>query len=129
MNKTAAAIASVLVILTIQSIAQESQNQKTTEVAIVVSPYSKMGKQQLQEELKRLQKEYTVSLQANNQAVNLASEADKAYNSASNEEKPEALIRKLDAEANSYKTQESFQKKKKEFEAAQYAYIKRLQAE
>ncbi len=122
MNRTVSVIVAALAILTSQGMAQEQQEQKATEAASVVTKYDKMEKKQLQEELKRLQKEVIVAERAAKQARDEQAEAKKAYDSAPDDQKPDALLRMLEAKAKSNKPVEAFAQARSDFDAAIRAY-------
>jgi len=129
MKNSVPVIVAALAILASQGIAQKPQDQKTTEAAPVVIKYDKMEKTQLQAELKKLQKALLVAEQAAKQAITKRDVAKKAYDTASNARKPDALLRMLEADAKSRKPVESLMKMRKDFGAAQQAYINLLLAE
>ncbi len=87
------------------------------------SRYQKMSKALLQDEIKRLQKEVLAAERKVEQAKNYIKKASDAYEAASDEDKPEALIRLLDAKAAARKPCDACEKLKKDFLSAQAAYI------
>jgi hypothetical protein len=103
-------------------VAQEKKEQNP-ETTPVVTKYDKMDKKALQEELKDLQKQVIVAKRTAEQAKEIADEAAKAYRSASDDEKPDALLRALEAKAASRGPMQMYKKTTSEFQAAQSAYM------
>jgi len=90
------------------------------------SRFYKMDKKQLQEELKRLLKDYSIAEKAASEADAHAAKAEEAYESAPDEKKPEELLRMLEAQAKRRDPHSKFLGIKKEFEAAKSAYINKI---
>lgn len=129
MNKTVAVIVATFAILTTPGIAQETQAQKAKEAAPVLTKFDRMEKDQLLGELLKLQKDVLVAEQTARKADAKRGEAYKAYDDATEEQKPDALIRMLEADAKRVKPGEHFRQVKSDFEAAKSAYLKLLVAE
>jgi len=94
-----------------------------------VTKYDKMEKKQLEEELKKLQKDVLVAEQTAKEACDQAGEAKEAYKSASDEQKPDALLRMIGADAKSRKPDEDYRQARENFEDARRAYLNLLVAE
>jgi hypothetical protein len=102
---------------------------RTPRVTRFPSPnfkYYKMDKKQLQEELKRLLRDYSIAEKGVNEADAHVAKAKEAYESAPDEKKPEELLRMLEAQAKRRNPHLKFLSMKKEFEAAKAAYIAKV---
>jgi hypothetical protein len=91
--------------------------------------YDTMDKQPLQEELKRLQRELLVAEEIAQQAAGKARNAARVHQMAADDEKPEALLRKIEAEAASQKPTQAYKRLRSDLSAAERAYYRLLVAE
>ena len=91
--------------------------------------YDEMGKQELQDELRRLQAQLTDAGHAAEQAHAKATEAATAYRSASDDEQADALLHMIEAEAASRPPMEHYREWESALDAAKQAYIRRILAE
>jgi hypothetical protein len=105
---------------------KDEEKPDTTPVDI---KYEKMEKKDLREELKRLQKEVLDAERVFQQARAKAAQAEKTYRTASDEEKTDALLGKIEADAAGRKPMERFAQIRSEFAAAERAYLNLLVAE
>jgi type II secretory pathway component GspD/PulD (secretin) len=105
------------------------KDDEKSDSAPVATKYDEMEKKDLREELKRLQKEVLDAERPARQADEKAAEAARAYKSASDDEKPDALLRMIEAEARSRKSIGGFKRIRSDFDAAQRAYLRLLVAE
>jgi len=83
--------------------AAQDQKEQKPDATPVVNKYDKMEKSELKEALKDLQRQVLVAERAAKQAKENASEAAASYESACDEEKPDALLRMIEADAASRK--------------------------
>ena len=88
-----------------------------------------MENKDLQDELKRLQKEVLVADRTARQAKEREVEAAKAYESAPDDEKADALLRMIEVDAANRKPLERFQQIRSDLHAAERAYLHLLVAE
>jgi hypothetical protein len=95
----------------------------------IVTKYDKMAKKDLQEELKRLQEEVLDAERTAKQFAKKAADAARAYTSATDEEKADALLRMIEAEAAGRKPTERFRQIRADFDAAKRAYLQLLVTE
>lgn len=123
MNKSVPVIVVAVTILASYCIAQEALDQGKPEAVPVVSKYDKMQKKDLQEEVKKLQKEVLTAEQTARGVGVRAKEAKEAYNSASNDQKPDALLLMLEAGAKSHKSMVAFKQVQSDFDMAKRAYF------
>jgi hypothetical protein len=107
---------------------QASKDEEKSGRAPVVTMYDKMEKKDLRGELKRLQKAVLDAERMAKQAREKAAEAAKAYKSASDDEKADALLRMIEASAVSRKPIERFKQIRSHFDAAERAYFRLLVA-
>jgi type II secretory pathway component GspD/PulD (secretin) len=110
-------------------IPQAPKDRKKSDAASGVTKYDKMEKLDLQRELKRLQKELLDSERTANQAREKTAEAAEVHKSALGDEKAEALLRMIEADAESRKSIKSYMQIRSDFDAAQRAYLRLLVAE
>ena len=129
MNKAVAAIAAVLAMLTCQGMSQETHALKTEAAAPVATKFDRMEKAQLRAELQKLQKDVLVAEQTARQADAKRLEAYQAYKAATENQKPDALIRMLEADAKSIKPVECLRQLQSDFEAAKRACLNLLVSE
>lgn len=94
-----------------------------------VAEYRKLDKTQLQDELRRLQKELIVAESTARHADEQMAEAANAYNSAAEDRQPDLVLGMLEAEAKCTKPMKTFERLRKELDAAKQAYVKLLLAE
>jgi hypothetical protein len=116
-------IAIAVLSVTLSPCMAQEQSEQKTDTAPVVTKYDKMEKNALQEELKDLQKQVLVVERTAKQARETADEAAKAYKSASDNEKPDALLRMIEDKAASYSPMQIYRETASEFKAAQSAYL------
>lgn len=76
--------------------------------------------------MKTLQKEVIAAEKKVAEVEDAAKQATQAYNSASDERKPETLIQMLEAKAAAERPRQAAERLKKDFTAAQQAYVKLL---
>ncbi|MFC1453128.1 hypothetical protein ACFLSJ_07295 [Verrucomicrobiota bacterium] len=105
------------------------KRDKKPDTPPVVTKYDKMEKKQLQEELKRLQAEVLVAERTVTQAKEKAAEAENACKSASDDEKPDALLRMIEAGVAEEKAKRPYHQIKGDFQAARRAYAQLLMNE
>lgn len=108
--------------------AAQDQKEQKPDANPVVTKYDKMEKSELKEALKNLQKQVLVAERAAKQAKEIASEAAAAYESACDKEKPDALLRMIEADAASRKPLERYREVRSDFEMAKRAYLNMLLA-
>ena len=108
---------------------QAPKDEEKSDSAPVVTKYDKMEKKDLQEQLKRLQKEILGVERAARQAREKAAEAARAYKSASDGAKADVLLRMIEANAASHKPTERFRQIRSDFDAAERAYLHLLVTE
>ena len=108
---------------------QHDKEQQTSKVngkansTHLVAKYERMSKKELREELLRLQNELLDAERVFKQIGRKATDAAEAYKSAPDDEKAEALLRMLEADAASRKPMERYRRVRSAFEAAQQAYL------
>ncbi len=129
MVKSLLGIVTVLLIVASPCFAAESKGKPKADVAPAATKYDKLCKKELQEVLKKLQKEVLVAQRKALQATKIRSGADKAYESASDEQKPDALLRMLESRVAAEQPVEHYSRLRRDFFAAQEAYLKLLRAE
>ena len=112
-----------------QRVSQKPKNEKQSGFSRAVNKFDKLDKKQLQEELKRLQKEVLVAEQSSQQAAEKASHAAMIHKSASDDEKANALLRMIEANAARHKPSERYQRVRSDMRAAEKAYYRLLVAE
>jgi len=105
------------------------KDEEKSDSTRVVTKYDKMEKKDLREQLKRLQKEVLCAERTARQAKEKAAEAAKAYKSASDNAKADALLRMIEANAASHKPTERFRQIRSDFDAAERAYLHLLVTE
>ena len=125
MFKSLAIVIAALGIMLSPCVAQE-QSEPKPDATPVVTRYDKMEKKNLRGELKDLQKDVFVAERAAKQAKENAGEAGKEYKSASDDEKPEALLRMLEADAKCRRPLEHYKQVRSDFNAAKKAYLNLL---
>ena len=108
---------------------QAPKDEEKSDSTPVVTKYDKMEKKDLQEQLKRLQKEILGVERAARQAREKAAEAARAYKSASDGAKADVLLRMIEANAASHKPTERFRQIRSDFDAAERAYLHLLVTE
>ena len=105
-------------------------SEKNTEDAThSVTRYERMKKEDLQEELGRLQGQILDAERTASQAKKTATIAARAYESASDDEKAAALLRMIEAKASSREPNERLQEIFLDFNAAKKAYLRLLDRE
>jgi type II secretory pathway component GspD/PulD (secretin) len=97
--------------------------------SLVEERYDEMDQQQLRDELRRLQRELLDAWQVHNQASREAREADTAYKNAPDDEKADALLRMLEADAASRAPMKRYRQARAALDAASQSYLRRLLAE
>ena len=125
MFKSLAVVIAALGVMVGVCVAQEEKEQMP-EATRVVTKYEQMEKKDLRQELKDLQKQILVAERASKQAKETATQAARAYKSASDNEMPDALFRMLEAKAASYAPMQAYSKTRREFKSAQMAYMNLL---
>jgi type II secretory pathway component GspD/PulD (secretin) len=110
-------------------VSQAAKDEEQSDSTPVVTDYERMDKKELQEGLKRLQKEVLVAERTAKQAKEKAAEGATAYNSASDDEKLDALLRMIEADAASRMPIERFKRIRSDFDAAKRAYFHLLVSE
>jgi type II secretory pathway component GspD/PulD (secretin) len=114
----------------VKSSTSARKQPRESAFASAMAKYAKIrDKSQLQAELERLLHELAKSEQVVNETRQRARDAQNAYNAASDQDKPAALLRKLEADAASLKPAEHYSRIRAEFEAAQQAYSRLLMTE
>ncbi len=106
-----------------------SKKQETADSSQLVTKYESMEKKDLQEELRRLQKEALDAARMAKQVKEEAAEAARAYKFASDDEKADALLRMIEADAESHKPMRRYRQVQSAFGAAQRAYLHLLIAD
>ena len=129
MPKSLAMAVAVLALIASAAVAQQHKESEQSDAAPVVTKYDRMEKQQLQNELKRLQREVLAARTTGQEAKQRAKEASSAYKSALDDEKPDALLRMLEAQAGSRKPMKAYSRILSDFQSAKRAYSKLLLAE
>jgi septal ring factor EnvC (AmiA/AmiB activator) len=94
-----------------------------------VTKYDGMEEKDLREELKRLQREILSAEQTAMEAREKAAEATKAYTSALFDQKPDALLRMIEADAASRKPLDRYRQIRSDFDVAKRAYLHALLAQ
>ncbi len=112
--------------LTVDEIAAHLMGYSARRAEPAGAKYYKLSKAELQQELKKLQKEVLEAERQTLAADTALSQAGKAYDSATGDRKFDALLRLLEAEAAVQKPQRRYQELKSDFEAAQKAYVQLL---
>ena len=110
-------------------VAETPRDAKEPDTTPAVTKYDEMGKQELQDELRRLHAQLIDAKHAAQQASGKANEAAKAYRSASDDEKADALLHMIEAEAASGTPMEHYREAESALDAAKQAYIRRILAE
>jgi type II secretory pathway component GspD/PulD (secretin) len=105
------------------------KNAEKVDATPEKAKYDRLGKKNLQAELRRLQGKVLEAEGAVRRARRETTEAEKAHKAAGDDEKADALLRVLEAKAASRKPNERFRRIRWEFEAAQQAYLNRLLTE
>jgi hypothetical protein len=95
----------------------------------VAAKYDKMNKERLREELKTLQNEALGAERMAKQARANAAQAERAYQSASDAEKADALLHMIEADAASRKPMERLAHVSSDLAGAKRAYLQLLVAE
>lgn len=108
---------------------QASKDEEKSDSTPLANKYDKMEKNDLEEELKRLQKEVLVAERIAKKAREKTTKAKMAYQSASDDGKGDALLRKIEADAAGRKPTERFTQIRSDFDAAERAYFRLLVAE
>lgn len=127
MFKTLAIVTAALGVMLSPCVAQDKDEQ-APDASPVVNKYDRMEKKELKEALKDLQKHVLVAERAAKQAKENANEAAAAYESASDEEKPDALLRMIEADAASRNPMERYKQVRLDIDAAKRAYLNMLLA-
>ena len=107
----------------------DTSRPKQRTVNSDTSKYDKMNKKQLQVELKRLQKVVSSTERDYTQSQKDESETKKAYSSASEEQKPDALISMLEAEVKHRWINTRWNQVRSDLRLAKFAYSDLLYAE
>jgi hypothetical protein len=94
-----------------------------------VGKYDTMPEKDLREELKKLQKQILVAERTARQAQDDMHKAVRAYNTAADEAKPDALLSMLEVEARVRKPLDEHARLRAEFDAAKRAFVKLLSAD
>jgi type II secretory pathway component GspD/PulD (secretin) len=105
---------------------QPSKEKEKSGPTHTATKYDKMKKNELQGELKRLQKAVLDVERTAKRAAQNATEARRAYESASDDEKADALLRMIEVAAASRKAVEPFKQVRSELDAAERAYSRLL---
>ena len=105
------------------------KKQEQVESRHVQTKYESMEKNDLQEELRRLQKEALDAARMAQQVKEEAAEAATAYKSASEDEKADSLLRMIESEAKSHRPMRHYRQVQSAFEAAQRVYLHLLMVE
>ncbi len=104
-----------------------TENQADRPVkSSTVEQYQALPKAQLQEELRKLQSEVLVMDQKLSEVRKAERRPMRAYQSASDDQKPDKLIAMLDAQSRTRKAMVACGKVNNEFRAAQQAYLQLL---
>jgi hypothetical protein len=109
--------------------AEPPTEEKKPDATSEVTKYDEMDKQELRDELRRLQAELLDAGRAAIQASERTGEASGAYSSASDDDKADALLRMLDAQAALRTPMARYRQAELALEAAKEAYMRRALAE
>lgn len=129
MNRSTGTVIAIIAILASQCVVRETKAQGKPAAAPAATKYDKMAKRELQEELKRLQKEVLTAERAAEQAKKESEDAVKAYKLAGENQKGDVLLRMIEAEAKCHKPLENAKQLNADFAAAKNAYLNLLVAE
>ncbi len=110
-------------------IKKSRQEQRTKKMAPTMTRFNHQSKAQLQEELKQLMNAYPAAMTEMKEIHQEAKSADIAFRHAPENEKYEALLSKLEAEAALGLQRRKCDRAKRDFRAAQKAYKKLLMFE
>ena len=110
-------------------VAETPKDEKKPDTTPVVTKYDEMGKQELQDELRRLQAQVSDARRTAHQASGTAREAANAYRSASDDDKADALLHMIEADAASRTPMEHYRQAESALDAAKKAYIRLMLAE
>ena len=105
------------------------KDEEKPAAAAAVTNYDGMEKQQLQDELRRLQAKLTDAEKTARQASRRAREAANAYRSAPDDSKADALIQMIEEAVASRAPEEHFREAKVALDVARDAYVRRILAE
>jgi hypothetical protein len=113
------------------AIAQETAEVQADSVKTkeAIASFQSFSKAQLQEELKRLQRDVLAAQEKLTEAKEAEIQPTHAYQSATNEQKPDKLIPMLEAQSRTQRTVLSYNKIKEQFGAAQQAYLQLMEKE
>jgi len=129
MVKLLLGIVTVLLIVASPCFAAESKGKPKADVAPAATKYDKLCKKELQEVLKKLQKEVLVAQRKAQEATKIRNGAENAYKAASDEQKPDALLRMLESRVAAEKPVGHYSRLGKDFYEAQEAYLRLLRAQ
>jgi len=116
-------------ILATPGLAQKPRGKMAPKKMPVMTRFNHQSKAQLQEELKQLMNAYPAAMTEMKEVQRKAKSADIAFRHAPENEKYEALLNKLEAEAALGIQRRKCDKAKRDFRAAQKAYKKLLMFE
>jgi hypothetical protein len=124
MVKSLLGVVAVLLVLGSPCLAAESKAKAKTDAVAAKIEYDKLGKKDLEDVLKSLQKDVLDAEAKVQEAQNAFQRAQWAYTSASRDHKPEALLRMLESQVAIEKPDEHSRQVNRDFQAAQQAYLK-----